>query len=702
MWPFGIGNKYPYTDFHELNTDYLIEKTGKIDQNLKDSETARAGAETAQAAAETAQAAAETAQAAAETAQEGAETAEENTEEYYNNLQTHIAEDVTSWLNTNVNPVGSAVVVDSSLSISGAAADAKVTGQIRTDLNKTQEDLFNEHLPMFFISGSYTDPVNGHFVPYEGWTRTPLMPIPKGRMFKIVSTVGPSTKYNAYFDENGDYLSGGEEADFVIPVGTTTLTAPEGAAYMSISNVTEGMKNTYLVPQIFTDIDRLYHDNYLIGLLAAAGERSHTINLFNQSAVISNAYADNNNLRDDTRWSCSYPIMIDPTKTYNWHWYAPNSAANINNFQPASTYINMYTKDMKYIKRVRVGYESYNEYNYLYDVEWDSNCKYIILSMAHNLFTIDAMMVEGGSDYVFGAFVPFRNSKFPEKAPILNPQIRDISRLGMHKWSDGGIAEHFLPEQSFYAYDNAYNHGIRTMLCDLIFTSDNIPVCFHDGTINRIGRDSNGDVIGTTTQVRNITLAQMNEYDFGYYVNPMYAGTKVVTFEQFLKWAKLKGVDIYVEFKGATQAQTAIACDMVKKYNMVDHVSWTSFYTDNALRNCVIWVRDNIPEARIASMTNGDGVTGTEGYLDFLISLKTANNKVFAFNWRQERLTAEIAQQLMDNDIEYECGSIYTAYQATNYYNVNTGAYYLSGFECDSTIIPSQILRDAASSQAIA
>lgn len=38
---------------------------------------------------------------------------------------------VTSWLNEKVTPVGSAVVVDSSLSVSGAAADAKETGNIR-------------------------------------------------------------------------------------------------------------------------------------------------------------------------------------------------------------------------------------------------------------------------------------------------------------------------------------------------------------------------------------------------------------------------------------------------------------------------------------------------------------------------------------------------------------------------------------------
>ena len=42
---------------------------------------------------------------------------------------------VTAWLVANVTPTGSAVVVDKSLSIGGAAADAKETG-IRTVLNK--------------------------------------------------------------------------------------------------------------------------------------------------------------------------------------------------------------------------------------------------------------------------------------------------------------------------------------------------------------------------------------------------------------------------------------------------------------------------------------------------------------------------------------------------------------------------------------
>ena len=61
-----------------------------------------------------------------------------------NYVNSALKSEVTGWLNQNVNPVGSAVVVDSSLTISGAAADAKKTGDeitaLKADLTNSIED----------------------------------------------------------------------------------------------------------------------------------------------------------------------------------------------------------------------------------------------------------------------------------------------------------------------------------------------------------------------------------------------------------------------------------------------------------------------------------------------------------------------------------------------------------------------------------
>lgn len=56
-------------------------------------------------------------------------------------LSDEISTDVTNWLNTHVTPVGSAVIVDSGLTMEGAAADAKKTGDELTELNERLSDV---------------------------------------------------------------------------------------------------------------------------------------------------------------------------------------------------------------------------------------------------------------------------------------------------------------------------------------------------------------------------------------------------------------------------------------------------------------------------------------------------------------------------------------------------------------------------------
>lgn len=73
-----------------------------------------------------------------------------------------ITEAVTEWLDENVDPVGSAVIVDESLTIEGAAADAKKTGDeissLKSDLTTAQHDISGLKGALGFFSIDGTNP----------------------------------------------------------------------------------------------------------------------------------------------------------------------------------------------------------------------------------------------------------------------------------------------------------------------------------------------------------------------------------------------------------------------------------------------------------------------------------------------------------------------------------------------------------------
>ena len=146
-------NKYPYTDFHELNLDWFLRQF----KALKDDWTALAAdnAEFKQTLTES-----------FDTLDHTVQTFTDFVTNYFDNLdvQTEInnklndmAADgtleqllqpfvdaavppaVTAWLDANVTPVGSAVTVDSSLTLTGSAADARVTGNRITELDDLVE-----------------------------------------------------------------------------------------------------------------------------------------------------------------------------------------------------------------------------------------------------------------------------------------------------------------------------------------------------------------------------------------------------------------------------------------------------------------------------------------------------------------------------------------------------------------------------------
>ena len=83
------------------------------------------------------------------------------------------------------------------------------------------------------------------------------------------------------------------------------------------------------------------------------------------------------------------------------------------------------------------------------------------------------------------------------------------------------------PENTLPAFRLAKENGFDYVECDVVFTSDNVPVLLHDSSIDRT---SNGE-----GKISSLTYEEVSQYDFGSWFSEEYAGVKIPTFDEFLK-----------------------------------------------------------------------------------------------------------------------------------------------------------------------
>ena len=145
--------------------------------------------------------------------------------------------------------------------------------------------------------------------------------------------------------------------------------------------------------------------------------------------------------------------------------------------------------------------------------------------------------------------------------------VKSINRLGFDVYN-----LNTPPEHSLEGYTLALEKGFDEILCDLRSTSDSYPVCLHDATINRTARNVDGSNIATTINILDIPYEQAKAYDYGIYKNNKYKGTKLLTLERAVKFAKMNGVTLHIETKcGTSETELKMvenAVRTVKKYNI--------------------------------------------------------------------------------------------------------------------------------------
>ena len=229
-----------YTNMHDLNLDWVTSEIKHIDdvkESVDQSETnAAASAEAAQASAEASQASAEASQQSAEASQLSAEASQDSAEasaaselsakNYADNIADPVSGLVTSWLDNHVTPT--TPVVDDTLTISGAAADAKITGD---NIRQIENQLMVDTVIEIDKKPNLTTVGNGYYnnplvMGLQEWrasaqTITYSFPVSEGERYRIKG-------YN-YYGCHLVYFRGTDThtSDFVIPVETNTATMQE-------------------------------------------------------------------------------------------------------------------------------------------------------------------------------------------------------------------------------------------------------------------------------------------------------------------------------------------------------------------------------------------------------------------------------------------------------------------------------------------
>lgn len=146
---------------------------------------------------------------------------------------------VTQWLADNVTPTTPAV--DASLSITGAAADAKAAG----DKLKTLKNIINgvvvDYVDFSTVSNEYVNRNTGLFASYNGWGRTDYIPVGTFKSYYTI-ILDDYSLYCWWYDANHTPMF-----NFSIDRGVTRLAPPTGAAYFVVSSDAANMATLTIV-----------------------------------------------------------------------------------------------------------------------------------------------------------------------------------------------------------------------------------------------------------------------------------------------------------------------------------------------------------------------------------------------------------------------------------------------------------------------
>lgn len=171
-------------------------------------------------------------------------------------------------------------------------------------------------------------------------------------------------------------------------------------------------------------------------------------------------------------------------------------------------------------------------------------------------------------------------------------------------------ANQVAPQNTIEAFEKSIEIGCDGFETDIHLTKDGVPVVCHNFTIDETSTGKGA--------IKNMTLEELRQYDFGSYKGDQFKGVKIPTLDEFLEVSKkmgdkMKVLDIELKSEKFGEAGTELAektIDAVKNHGLFDKLLISSFDPSVLVvckkidKNCktgILYSPDNLVSIKIST-----------------------------------------------------------------------------------------------------
>ena len=508
-----------------------------------------------------------------------------------------------------------ALETDTTLTVSGAAADAKVTGdkvtELKNALGQTNDILDSlERFTRKTVTREFSADESVTSGSYSASTHILDADIPEGQTYTVrISTTAThgnitiyehhtdgsyrALSYNVAVDTDLQYTAGKDVSGFnllvanggftsagVVSITVTYAVVTEGSLEERVESMEAGLGNT------------------------VSKESMEFLNLVNMPASVNridpSKYQHGKQINwafgqvTDSASSALYYLDVNPGDTvYFWRYHKRSVIEGYSNS------IAVFDENGNFITRGGIGG---NQYSYTVP----ENVYKLGLNFNENhLNAGDKMMAVINSATNPGVYIPFHNANnayFSTDEFLRDVDFNQLLPLSCKLPEDGFIKSYghaglsaYYPLNTAPAIIGAKKAGLGGVEVDVQITSDGVYVLFHDEDLRRVG--------GTQQQtIAGMTYAQLQQFDYGSWFSPRFAGTEICTLDKAAQLCRELGLEIWLDCKAVkTQEQFLGAKTILDKWGIADKSYWivSSFVN--------IWTA--IPDAKVL-FAAGNALTG--------------------------------------------------------------------------------------------